>query len=620
MKASLTDYHFPDDLKTMSEEDMELLAVSIREFLIDHVSKTGGHLASNLGVVELTIALHRYFEAPEDKIIFDVGHQCYTHKILTGRAEEFDTLRQLDGLSGFPRRAESDYDLFDTGHSSTSLSLLAGLAMARDLKGEDYKTVAVIGDGSMSGGLAYEALNNLGASKTKAIIVLNDNEMSIDKSTGGFENHLSKLRVSKGYYSFKRRMSRTLEKIPAVGEGMMHGLTKMRDSLKYALLDGILFEELGFTYFGPVDGHDIHSLLKHLALADACDGPVILHVITKKGKGYRNAEQNPDVFHGTGPFDTLTGKPLSTSSELSFSAHFGNKMIELAEKDPDIVAVSAAMVDGTGLRGFAKQFPQRTYDVGIAEQYAVSFAAGLAKAGMKPVVAVYSTFLQRAYDQILIDVCLNELPVVLAIDRAGNVGGDGETHHGQFDLSFLNHMPNMTILAPRDGQELGAMLEYAVSLGKPCAVRYPRGSATALPFPHMPLVNGPQIFARGEDCEIWAAGPMVKTAAAVVEGLRARGIRAGLIDPRIVKPLDEEALLDSADRTKVLFTMEDNVQAGGFGEKVAARLCNHKTPVKSISWPDAFIEQGTTGELMDRYGFNQEELIERIVALLENQA
>ena len=616
----LVEYNFPEDLKKMSVAEMELLAVSIREFLIDAVAQNGGHLSSNLGVVELTIALHRYFDAPEDKIIFDVGHQCYTHKILTGRAAQFDTLRKLDGLSGFPKQNESEYDLFDTGHSSTSLSLLAGLSLARDRKGEDYKTVAVIGDGSMSGGLAYEALNNLGASKTKAIVILNDNEMSIGKSTGGFENHLSKLRVSKGYYSFKKRMSRSLEKIPAVGHGMMQGVTKVRDSLKYALVDGILFEELGFTYLGPVDGHNIDALLKHLELADACDGPVVLHVITRKGKGYRNAENNPDVFHGTGPFDKLTGQPLSKSQDLTYSQHFANKLIELAEKDKAVTAVSAAMIDGTGLRPFASKYPDRIYDVGIAEAYAVSFAAGLAKAGLKPVVAVYSTFLQRAYDQMLIDVCLNNLPVVLAIDRAGNVGGDGETHHGQFDLSYLGHMPNMTILAPRDGEELEAMLEYALSLGTPCAIRYPRGSASALPFPHISLEKGAQVFAEGADCEVWASGSMVSNGAQLVEQLRRKGIKAGLIDPRFVKPLDEEALLASANRTRMIFTMEDNVQAGGFGEKVAARLCNHPVLVKSISWPDMFIEQGTTQQLQDRYGFAIDELTERIVALIENKA
>ncbi len=616
----LLNYHFPEDLKSMSEEEMGLLAVSIREYLIDAVAENGGHLASNLGVVELTIALHRYFDTPKDKLIFDVGHQCYTHKILTGRAAGFETLRRLDGMSGFPKQQESDYDLFDTGHSSTSLSLLAGLAAARDLKGEDYRTVAVIGDGSMSGGLAYEALNNLGASKTKAIIILNDNEMSIDRSTGGFENHLDKLRVSKGYYGFKRKVSRVLEKIPTVGEGMMHGLTKFRDTIKYALVDGILFEELGFTYFGPVDGHDIHALLKHLELADACDGPVILHVITRKGKGYRNAENNPDVFHGTGPFDKQTGAPLLKASLPSFSEHFGSKMIELAEEDPAVVAISAAMVDGTGLRPFAQQFPDRLFDVGIAEQYAVSFAAGLAKAGMKPVVAVYSTFLQRAYDQILIDVCLNELPVVLAIDRSGNVGGDGETHHGQFDISYLSHMPHMTVLSPRDGEELAAMLQYAVSLGGPCAVRYPRGAAPELPFQHIPLTEGAQVLAVGADCEIWAAGDMMQNAAQIAEGLRAKGVRTGLVDPRILKPLDENALLASADRTRLIVTLEDNVAAGGFGETVAARLCNHPVQVLHVSWPDAFIEQGTTAQLQNRYGFNKDELIERIVATLENKA
>ncbi len=616
----LIDRDFPQELKTMDVPELELLALEIREFLLAHISKTGGHLASNLGVVELTIALHKFLDTPKDKLVFDVGHQSYVHKILTGRASQFDTLRQMNGLSGFPKRKEGPFDVFDTGHSSTSIALINGLAMARDLKGEDYRTVCVIGDGSMSGGLAYEALNNLGGSKTKALVILNDNQMSIGTSTGGFENYLGKLRVSKGYSDFKQGLSKTVERMPRVGDSMKSGLRKMRNTLKYALMDGVLFEELGFTYFGPVDGHDIEALLAHLALADACEGPAMLHVITKKGKGYKNAEEFPETFHGTGSFDQATGLPLKAKKGATYSDLFGKTMVELGKEQENLVAISAAMVTGTGLGPFAEAYPLRTFDVGIAESYGVTFSGALAMAGMRPVVAIYSTFLQRAYDQMLMDVCLENLPVVFAIDRSGNVGPDGETHHGIFDLSYLGSMPHMTVWSPRDGKSLQHMLKAAMTTEGPLAIRYPRGEAVDLPFPvEEPFTGAVQVLRPGRDCEIWAVGNMVQVGMEVVSLLEDMGIQAGLVDPVCVKPLDCQALEASAQRVPYIFTLEDNVLSGGFGEKVAARLCNSSTVVKSICWPDAFLEQGTPQELYDKYGFQAATLAERIRDILEGK-
>jgi len=621
MSKKLTEYNFPEDLKEMDMDQLSLLSYEIRDFLINSISKTGGHLASNLGVVELSIALHRSFDSPRDKIIWDVGHQSYVHKILTGRAAGFETLRQDGGMSGFPKSSESPHDTFNTGHSSDSISLATGLAKARDMNGEDYRIVAVIGDGAMTGGLAYEGLNNLGDSGSDALVILNDNGMSISKSTGGLSKHLNKLRVSKRYYSLKKTMKSASKKIPGIGDSIYTGMEKVRDSLKYVLVDGVIFEELGFTYIGPIDGHNIPELLENLKIAKSASGPVLLHIITEKGKGYKNAELHPSHFHGTGPFDPTTGKPSDPSNIPTYSDVFGRKMIEMAENDSRIVAVSAAMINGTGLEPFARVFPERTFDVGIAEGHGVTFAAGLAAGGARPVVAIYSTFLQRAYDNILIDVCLHDLPVVFAVDRAGNVGADGETHHGIFDLSYLSHMPNMTVLAPRDGRELEDMLEYAFSLGRPCAVRYPRGTDGDLEMERTPISEGAQTFSRGTDAEIWAVGNMTETALKVCESLGEKGIDAGVTNVRIVKPLDEKKLLASAAGTKHIITLEDNSVSGGFGERASAFLleAGMNTKVMLAGWPEKFIEHGSRAHLLEKYGLDPDSLTERICDFIETK-
>lgn len=622
MIDSLEQYDFPKDLKTMSFAEMDLLAIKIREFLIENISRTGGHLASNLGVVELTIALHRLLDPPQDKIVWDVGHQSYVHKILTGRAGGFERLRMLGGISGFPRSEESLFDAFDTGHSSTSVSVVAGMAAARDLHGESYETVAVIGDGSLTGGLSYEALNNLGVSKSKAIIIINDNGMSIRKNTGGLSSHLGKLRMSKGYKGFKKKLGETVKNIPGIGDGVFNGLEKVRDTLKYAIVDGVIFEELGFKYLGPIDGHNIEELMENLSLAKACDGPIVMHVITQKGKGYRSAELNPDRFHGTGPFDRETGVPLKKKASPTYSDVFGNKLIEMAEKDDRIVAISAAMTDGTGLTGFEKSFPDRTFDVGIAEGHAVTFAGGLAASGMRPFVAVYSAFLQRGFDEIVTDVCLQNLPVVFAIDRAGIVGPDGETHHGIMDISYMSQMPGMTVMAPRDGRELTEMMDYALSLGTPCSIRYPRGENGDMDLERIPVSYGAEVLTEGRDVEIWAVGSMVKTAAETAGRLKEAGIDAGFINGRFIKPIDREKLMQSADRTKLIVTLEDNAIAGGFGEKISLCLCgsNKQAEAVNFGWPDRFIEHGTCSELYDKYGLTPEKLTERILKIIERKA
>ncbi len=624
----LEDYNFPADLKNMSPRQLELLAYDIRDFLLDKVSKTGGHIASNLGVVELTIALHKVFDSPEDKIIWDVGHQAYVHKILTGRADRFDTLRQTDGLSGFPKRCESPHDSFDTGHSSTSISAAAGFAAARDLQSKDFNIIAVIGDGALTGGLAYEALNNIGATDTKMLVILNDNEMSITQNTGGMAEHLTKLRMSPAYSGFKKQVKKGLSKIPgSVGSKLYTGMENLKNSVKYVVVEGALFEELGFKYLGPIDGHDIEALCEALEFSKQISGPVFLHVITKKGKGYRNAEQHPEKFHGVGAFDVSTGMPLKKSSAPSYSEVFGNKLIELAKKDSRIVAVSAAMIDGTGLENFNKVFGDRCFDVGIAEAHAVTFSAGLAQMGMKPVVAIYSTFLQRAYDQLMIDVCMQNLPVVFALDRAGNVGADGETHHGIFDLSYLSSMPNMTVLAPKDAKELEAMLEYALSLGSPCAIRYPRGTAKDLSSwaGNYDIGSGCEQIASGEDVEIWAIGKMVEKAYEAKIILEGKGYRTGLVNARFAKPLDKEILQASAKRAKNIVTIEDNIVPGGFGSNVTMllnELCaeGNCARILNLGWPCKFIEQGDTEVIFERYGLDSVSIAERICDFIEGKA
>ncbi len=619
MSKNICDYNFPNDLKHMSISDLNGLASDIREFLVDHLSKTGGHLASNLGVVELTLAMHKTFNSPTDKIIWDVGHQSYVHKILTGRASGFGTLRQMDGLSGFPKTAESVHDIFDTGHASNSLSIAAGLAKARDLSGETHQTVAIIGDGALTGGLAYEGLNNIGGTKSRVIVILNDNGMSISKNIGAVSRHLNKVRVSAGYYKFKSKVRGWTRAIPGVGEGIYAGIQHFRDMIKYAIVDGVIFEQMGFTYMGPIDGHNVQTLMDSMELAKQAKGPVVIHVLTEKGKGYKNAELFPGRFHGTGPFDPASGCSLKTTTQPTYSEIFGDYLAKLAETDPKIVAITAAMTDGTGLTRFSCQFPERIFDVGIAESHAVTFSAGLAAGGMKPFVAIYSTFLQRAYDQILIDVCLQNLPVIFAIDRAGNVGADGETHHGLFDISFLRSMPNITILAPRDGKELEEMMDYALTLQGPCAIRYPRGISPNLPYPRVHFSEGAQKLESGLDMTIWAIGSMVSTAIEVKSILNTKGIQAAIVNPRLIKPMDVDMLLQTAHETPWLVTLEDNVVIGGFGEQVATFLKekNLQTKLLNIGWPDRFIEHGSCDELNALYQLDAASIAERILETIE---
>ena len=617
MNKYLENHQFPQDLKAMDYDELELLTYEIRDFLVESVSKTGGHLASNLGAVELSIALHKVFDSPKDKLIWDVGHQTYVHKILTGRASGFSGLRQLDGMSGFPKSKESPHDIFDTGHSSTSISLGLGMAAARDLNGEDYNVVSVIGDGAMTGGVAFEALNNVSSLNSKMIVILNDNEMSISKNTGGFPKYLSKLRGSGKYVSIKSQIKKNVLKVPVIGEGVVAGMKHARDSIKYAMIDGIMFEELGFKYFGPIDGHDIQELCETLELAKNYHKPVFIHVMTKKGKGYSKAEEHPDMFHVIGPFDMDTGLPLKKSSLPSYSKVFGNKLCEMAGKDERVTAVSAAMIDGTGLEGFNKLFPKRMFDVGIAEGHAVTFAAGLAKAGLKPYVAVYSTFLQRAYDQIIEDVCLQELPVTFCIDRAGIVGADGETHHGIFDISYLRHIPNMTIMAPKDGDELEAMLEYSLQLDGPCAIRYPRGSAETIGKTNKIQIGKSHHLKRGTDVEIWSVGTMAKIVLEAADILKSNGISASVINAEFIKPLDKEKLEKSASKYPLIVTVEDNMVSGGFGESVKEYLKGNDLKVINVGWPDSFIEHGTADELYKKHGMDAKSIAERIIKELE---
>ena len=615
----ILNYSFPDDLKSMDSERLEELAGEIREFLIDSVSLTGGHLASNLGAVELTIALHKVFDCYKDRIIWDVGHQSYVHKILTGRASEFNTLRQLDGLSGFPKQSESDADVFDTGHASNSISLAAGLAAARDLAGEDYSVISVIGDGALTGGLAFEGLNNLGVMKTKAIVIVNDNGMSISRNTGGIAAHLGNLRMSSRYEHAKDTVRSALNMIPVVGTGIAKGISDIKNSVKYALSsDSAVFESFGFKYIGPIDGHSIDVLVSTLESARQIDGPVLIHAVTTKGKGYSFAEEEPGKFHGIGRFDKHTGKAVQ--QEPGYSNAFGRHLTELALKDSRICAVYAAMEEGTGLTLFKETFPERAFDAGIAEEHAVTFAAGLAKGGLRPFVTVYSTFLQRAYDEIIEDVCIQKLPVIFAIDRAGCVGRDGETHHGIFDISYLSHMPGMTVLAPRDFAELYEMMEYALTLDGPAAIRYPRGGQKVLPeeFGVYSIEAGrAQKLISGSDVEIWACGNMVYDAFEVFKILDSRGIRAGVVNARFISPVDAVTLEETDGRVKLIVTMEDNILKGGFGSQISALA--KKTQVLSFGWPDRFIEHGSVDGLKRKYGLDSESVAERIIDKLEGK-
>ncbi len=620
----LKDYVFPEDLKNMTVRELELLCYEIRDFLISSVSKTGGHLASNLGVVELTVALHRIFDSPRDKIIWDVGHQAYVHKLLTGRIDGFSMLRQFGGLSGFPKSGESEHDAFDTGHASTSISAGLGYAAARDAIGEDYEVISVIGDGALTGGMAYEALNNLGELGSKQIVILNDNGMSISPNLGSMSAHLGRLRRSDRYIGVKKKIKSGLRRVPAIGNKLYDVAGDMKKSLKYALVGGAIFEELGLAYMGPCDGHNMQELLDILRLAKETERPVLVHVITKKGKGYVNAEKNPSAFHGIGKFDPCTGKPLNSSCGCGYSEIFGGKLAELAERDPRVVAVCAAMEDGTGLGEFAREFPGRLYDVGIAEEHAVTFAAGLAKGGMKPFVAIYSTFLQRSYDQIIVDVALQNLPVVFGIDRAGIVGEDGETHNGIFDLSYLSHIPNMLVLAPKDGEELCRMMEYAYRHDGPCAIRYPRGEAARFEENAIGYIGDydvsdaditPEILGRGDDIEIWAIGKMVSVCRDVARILNSRGINTGIVNARSVGAHCDEGFRASLARTDFIVTVEDNVITGGFGAYLNTLFINSAHAGKriyNVAWENDFVSHGSADLIFKEYGMDAQAIADRI--------
>lgn len=607
----------PNDIKRIDPEEYEQLAQEIRQFLIDSISKTGGHLASNLGVVELTMALHIVFDLPTDKLIWDVGHQSYTHKILTGRKNQFNKLRKYGGMSGFPKRNESDYDAFDTGHSSTSISAGLGYASARNITGEDYHVISVIGDGALTGGMAYEALNNASSLKKNFIIVLNDNSMSISENVGGISRILDDVRSSYSYYDLKEDVKNTLHKLPN-GDALVEKIKKAKSNIKQFIVPGQIFEDMGIQYLGPVDGHNIHKLIKIFNIAKRVDSPVLVHVVTQKGHGYAPAEKNPSRFHGIGPFDIKTGKSLSVGKGESYSAVFSRKICDIAKNDRSVVAITAAMPDGTGLDKFKKWFPDRFFDVGIAEEHAVTFSAGLAAGGMKPVFAVYSSFLQRAFDQILHDVCMQQLHVVFAIDRAGLVGSDGETHQGIFDLSFLSVIPNMTIIAPKNGWELENALEFALEhFYGPIAIRYPRGCAyTGLSEYVQPIEYGKsELIHEGSHICLMAVGNMMETALTTGERLKEYNIDATIVNARFVKPIDEDMICDIADEHELLVTLEENVYTGGFGEAVSRYTQMNGLSIRTlgIALPDDYIEHGNVDILKHEAGIDAEAVFDRIM-------
>lgn len=601
------------EIKELPPQELKALAQEIRTFLIKSISRTGGHLASNLGVVELTIALYRTLNLPEDKVIWDVGHQSYTHKILSGRMAEFEELRQYGGLSGFPKRKESPYDSFDTGHSSTSISAGLGMAQGRDIQGQNYKVVSVIGDGALTGGMAYEALNNAARMKKNFIIVLNDNKMSISENVGGMSRYLNGLRTGSGYNDLKKNVADTLDRIPLVGSAMIDKIKRTKNSIKQLFIPGMLFENMGITYLGPVDGHDIQALCKVLREAQKLDHAVLVHVITKKGKGYRPAERNPSYFHGVGPFDVETGRSAAEGNYPSYTEVFSRKMCQMGERYPKLVAVTAAMPDGTGLTAFGKRFPDRFFDVGIAEAHAVTSAAGMAASGLKPVVAVYSSFLQRGYDQVLHDVCIQNLPVLFAVDRAGLVGSDGETHQGIFDYSFLTSIPNMSVMAPKNLWELRAMLEFGMEYDRPLAVRYPRGQA----YRGLKEFKQPIEYGKGEliyeeaDVALLAVGSMVSTGEHVREKLKSEGFQCSLANGRFVKPFDRGLVDRLAEKHRLIVTLEENVLQGGYGLAVTAYIHEHFPQVRvlNIALPDAYVEHGNVSVLRKELGIDSDSII-----------
>ncbi|MEG3068067.1 MAG: 1-deoxy-D-xylulose-5-phosphate synthase [Syntrophaceticus schinkii] len=606
----------PSDLKKLTFDQMERLAQEIGSYLLEVVSRTGGHLAPNLGVVELSIALHYVFNSPQDKIIWDVGHQSYVHKILTGRREELKTLRQFKGLSGFPKRSESVHDCFETGHSSTSISAALGFALARDLKQEKNSVIAVIGDGALTGGMAYEALNHAGQLGTRLIVILNDNEMSITRNVGAMSGYLSRLRTDPLYHRSKEDVREVLQRIPNIGPKMFKAAERFKDSVKYLLVSGMLFEELGFTYLGPIDGHNLRILNQVLERARLLPGPVLLHVKTIKGKGYPPAEKQPNKFHGIGPFDLKTGKTRPRRVP-TFTEVFGKAVIKIAEDHSEVVAITAAMSEGTGLCEFSRRYPRRFFDVGIAEQHAVTMAAGLAQTGCLPVVAIYSTFLQRAYDQIVHDVALQNLHIIFALDRAGIVGEDGETHQGVFDLSYLRHIPRMTVMAPSDQSELVAMLKSSLKYSGPIAIRYPRGSGPQeevdYRLPVLPFGRG-ELLREGEDLVILAVGPLVYQALEAAEQLSMKGKEAAVINCRFVKPLDEELILEWSNRTKRVITIEENVIAGGFGSAVLELLADRgfNGEAARMGIPDSFLGHGAPDLLCRSIGLDAAGIIDLI--------
>lgn len=606
-----------NDIKNLKREELPQLAQEIREFLVDKVSRTGGHLASNLGVVELTMAMHLVFDLPDDKIIWDVGHQSYTHKILTGRKEGFETLRQYGGMSGFPKRKESDCDAFDTGHSSTSISAGVGVVKARDLRGESHSVISVIGDGSLTGGMAYEALNNASQLDTNFIIVLNDNYMSISENVGGMSKYLDKIRTADFYTGLKKGVTRTLEQIPVVGDSLIEQIRKTKSSIKQLVVPGMFFEDMGITYLGPVPGHDVSMLCRAFKEAKKIEGPVLIHVLTTKGKGYEPAENEPSKFHGISPFQIETGEVKTKSSKDSYTDIFGKVMCDEAMKRKDIVAITAAMKDGTGLSRFQRMFPERFFDVGIAEEHAVTFAAGLAAGGIKPVFAVYSSFLQRGYDQLIHDVGLQNLPVVFAVDRAGLVGSDGETHQGIFDLSYLSSIPNMTVLSPKHKWELADMLRFAIQHEGPIAIRYPRGAA----YDQYEEFRSPVVYGKSEmiyeekDIAVISMGHMFSEAVKVRESLKREGYSCTLVNGRFVKPLDGACITKLAENHKLIAVMEENVLTGGYGMQVLSFAGEQSLDVKvlPLALPDDYVEHGSVDQLRKETGIDEETMVKKIM-------
>jgi len=616
MNTILDRVNKPEDLKILSIKEKKQLAEDIRKMLLQVVSKNGGHLSSNLGVVELTVALHSVFSTPKDRIVWDVGHQSYVHKILTGRKKEMDSLRKFGGIAGFPKVNESEYDCFNTGHSSTSISVAMGMARARDLLNENYRVIAVIGDGSLTGGMALEALNDVGASNTNVTIILNDNEMSISKNVGGIPLLLSKVRTRKGYTKTNKKIKDFTTKIPLIGRPFVKLVQKIKRGIKQLFIQNMYFEDIGFTYLWPVDGHNIEDLESIFKRSIEIDGPVLIHTITKKGKGYKFAEDNPDKFHGASSFNIETGKSLKEKT-IDYSKVFGDKLVEIAEKNKKVVAVTAAMKDGTGLTEFAEKFPDRFFDVGIAEQHAVGLIAGMASVGLKPVFAVYSSFLQRSYDQIIHDIAIQKLPVVICLDRAGIVGNDGETHQGIFDISFLSGIPNLTILAPKDFKEFEKMLEYAVEFDGPIVIRYPRGSEGKIIYQaseNIEFSKG-EILRKGKDLTIVSIGKMVNKAMEIADILeKTHNISSEVINARFAKPLDEELILKSIKENKKVITIEDGILKGGFGDEII-KLCNKNNlnvKIQTFGYDDCFVEHGSVEELENKY-ISNEMIIKKIM-------